>query len=145
MFLEAFPRPSPPRFIQILNRDTRMSLSDMSAYLSTGGTHWFTVSNVFASRPEEVVVYDSSYSSMSPSTAARLRKLYSNYDGMQVRLEQVQQQTDGTSCGQWAIAYAFDLALGLNPRRAKYDFGKMAGHLVSAFETATVTPFPRLN
>lgn len=34
----------------------------------------------------------------------------------QVRFERVQQQTDGTSCGRWA--FAFDLALGRNPRDA---------------------------
>ncbi|XP_042857329.1 uncharacterized protein LOC122243734 [Penaeus japonicus] len=144
MFLEPFPLPQPPRFIQIINRATPMSLSDMSAYHATGGSHWLTVSNIFAKEPEEVVVYDSNYSTISSSTRALLRKLYANYGDFKVRHERVQKQTDTTSCGKWAIAYAFDLALGHDPRRQRYDFGRMADHLVSAFETATVSRFPRL-
>ena len=33
----------------------------------------------------------------------------------------VQRQQDTTSCGRWAIAFAFDLALGYDPEATKYD------------------------
>ncbi|XP_047488974.1 uncharacterized protein LOC125039214 [Penaeus chinensis] len=143
MFLEPLAFPRAPRFIQIVNRDTAMSLNDMHAYRSTGGSHWLTISNVFASRPQDVVVYDSLYHDVSPSTKALLRQLYFLHGNTQVRFERVHKQTDGTSCGRWAIAFAFDLALGLNPRDAAYDVARMGGHLLAALESSQVTPFPR--
>jgi len=143
MFLEPLAFPQAPRFIQIVNRDTAMSVGDMRAYSSTGGSHWLTISNVFASRPNEVVVYDSLFDDASPSTKALLRQLYFLHGDAEVRFERVQQQKNGTSCGRFAIAFAFDLALGSNPRGAAYDVGRMGGHLLAALEGSQVTPFPR--
>ncbi|ROT64327.1 hypothetical protein C7M84_017737 [Penaeus vannamei] len=135
MFMEPFPEPQPPRFIQIVNRSTVMSLDDMSQYGVGAGSHWLTLSNVFGRRPDEVVVYDSYYGHLSPSSSALLSLLFARYPDASHRVERVQRQPDSTSCGKWAIAFAFDLALGINPGGRTYSFDAMSEHLIDAFRT----------
>ncbi|ROT73527.1 hypothetical protein C7M84_008034 [Penaeus vannamei] len=142
MFMEPFPEPQPPRFIQIVNRSTVMSLDDMSQYGVGAGSHWLTLSNVFGRRPDEVVVYDSYYGHLSPSSSALLSLLFARYPDASHRVERVQRQPDSTSCGKWAIAFAFDLALGINPGGRTYSFDAMSEHLIDAFRTGQVKPFP---
>ena len=63
----------PGRFIQVVNRDYDEHLDSMRAYLGKPkGTHWFVISNVFAEKANQVMVYDSFYQTISDSTKALL-------------------------------------------------------------------------
>ena len=79
---------------------------------------------------------------MSNSTKALLDLLYTNIPNYEVRFASVQQQQDNTSCGRWAIAYAFDLALGHDPAATEYDEAEMADHLQRCFDQGCVMAFP---
>ena len=68
-----------------------------------------------------MLVYDSMYNNMSGSTNALLDLLYANIPDYEVMFAPVQHQQDYTSCGRFAIAYAFDLALGHDPATTNYD------------------------
>ena len=68
-----------------------------------------------------MLVYDSMYNNISPSTNTLLNLLYANNLDYKVTFSSVQHQQDSTSCGRWAIAYAFDLALGNDPATTNYD------------------------
>ena len=90
-------------------------------YSVTGGSHWLVLSNVLAKNAHEVLVYDSMYNNTSSSTDTLINLLYANNPGYKVIFAKVQRQQDTTSCGRWAIAFAFDLALGYDPEATKYD------------------------
>ena len=82
------------------------------------------------------------YNDVSNSTNALLDKLYANIPDYEVNFASVQQQQDSTSCGRWAIAYAFDLALGNDPATTNYDEAYMADHLLLCFDQGCVMAFP---
>ena len=107
--------PVPGKFIQIIN--------DNYAY---GGSHWFVISNIFSKKNHEVIIYDSYYDSeaghITDSTRGILNRLYANFPSYEIiYAHREQHQGDTTSCGRWAIAYAYDLALGHNPAASRYD------------------------
>ena len=52
-------------------------------------------------------------------------------------------QVGGKDCGLYAIAYAFDLVLGLDPSESIFDQSKMRSHLVTCFEKQQLIEFPK--
>ena len=75
-------------------------------------------------------VYDSLYSGyLSDDLKGRLQKTYSYGKQLTVQLPRVQQQQGSSDCGLFAIAYAVDLALGLDPTVVKFDQSLMRQHL----------------
>ena len=60
-----------------------------------------------------------------------------------VDIQPVQQQTNGTNCGVFAIAYAVDLANDQDPTKIRYDEGKMREHLYDCLQVERLKPFPR--
>ena len=142
MFLEPLAAPVPGRFIQVVNRATAMSLASMADYNGMGGSHWLVISNVFSNKANQMVVYDSMYTSISNSNRALLEILYTNYPDYEFRFAKVQRQRDSTSCGRWASAFLFDLALGYDPAATRYNETKMAGHLLRCLDQGLVEIFP---
>ena len=62
-----------------------------------------------------------------------------------IQFEKVQTQSDGTSCGIYAAAFATDIALGKNPCKEKYskNVELMRHHFVSIVASNTLLPFTR--
>ena len=75
-------------------------------------------------------VYDSLYCGyLSDDLESQLKKIYDHSKQMTVQFPRVQQQQGSSDCGLFAIAYALDCALGLDPTTVKYDQSLMRQHL----------------
>ncbi|KAG0723403.1 hypothetical protein GWK47_042801 [Chionoecetes opilio] len=115
----------------------------MAEYGRQGGDHWLLLSSYGASRSGQLVLYDSLYSTVSTATAAlveQLQQLYSPPPGAVMR--PVQRQNDAYSCGLFAVAFAFSIALGQDPCAVRYHRAGMAPHLLRCLEQGVVLPFP---
>ena len=51
-------------------------------------------------------------------------------DNIKVRIEDVQQQKDGASCGLYAVAFATSLALGLDSRLQAFVYKSLRPRLI---------------
>ena len=118
--------------------------------LHTGSLHWICIANVFKEgclSPENVNLYDSlnSNGKINPHTQDQIADyLYlPNAPEIHVDVQPVQQQTNGTNCGLFAIAYAVDLAHKEDPTKIRYDERRMRSHLVECLTEGSLTPFPR--
>ena len=103
------------------------------------------MSNIFSKENNEVIIYDSYYDSIShitDSTWVILDILYAHFPYKVTFASRRQKQMDVTSCGRWAIAYAYDLALGHDPANTLYDEVVMIDHLFTCMNEGLVKPFP---
>ena len=66
-------------------------------------------------------------------TKRSMKKFYSS----------VQQQKGGSDCGVFAIAFAFDIAQGVDPQYVNYTQTEMRKHLKTCLQQDSVTAFPR--
>ena len=115
---------------------------DSLQILHTDGDHWVAVS-MFDTGDEDIVVYDSKYSSLSPSTQALLAKLvHTDKPTFTVKLANVTKQSGASDCGLYAIAYLIHIASGLNPSVVIFEQAKMRKHLIKCFEQKNIEPFP---
>ena len=53
-----------------------------------------------------------------------------------------QQQTNGSDCGLFAIAFATSLVLGSIPQDMTFDIAKMHPHLEACLRVGSMTQFP---
>ena len=60
-----------------------------------------------------------------------------------LKLEDIQNQQDGHSCGLCAIAFAVSICHQADPRRLICDRSAIRKHLLSCFTRGEITPFPR--
>ena len=127
-------------FVQILNLD----------YI-----HWLTISNIFSTHANEVKVYDSFFNNSSNSPIADLIRSKLNNLIMspserslneQIKLncsvEFVQQQSNISLCGVFAIAFAFDLCFGVDPTTRIYEESQMRLHLERCLNQNYFENFP---
>ena len=63
-------------------------------------------------------------------------------DDIQIDVAKVHQQTNGTDCGVFAIAFATHLAHGMDPSGVVFDVPEMRGHLIQCLEKNRMTIFP---
>ena len=56
----------------------------------------------------------------------------------------VQQQTNASDCGLFAIAFATSLVFGYDPQDINFDTTRMHAHLVACFRAGAITQFPCL-
>ena len=130
-------------FLQVVNRSAPLRLDSMADYNLLTGTHWLLLSSYGARRSGQMVVYDSMYNNLSTCTTAlvaQLQELHMPPPGAMMR--RVQHQNDGYSCGLFALAFAFSIAVGQDPCTVRYDRRSMAPHLVKCLEQGVVQPFP---
>ena len=119
--------------------------------LHDGCLHWVCISNIYVSpekREDSVDCYDSL--SSSKTVGAEIAKqtaqcLFTESPSLNIFLQPVQQQTNGTNCGLFAIAFATCLANGIDPTTVRFDERKLRKHLVSCMEEKKMTMFPILN
>ena len=115
---------------------------DSLQILHTDGDHRVAVS-MFDTGDEDIVVYDSKYSSLSPSAQALLAKLvHTDKPTFTVKLANVTKQSGASDCGLYAIAYLIHIASGLNPSVVIFEQAKMRKHLIKCFEQKNIEPFP---
>jgi len=60
-------------------------------------------------------------------------------------IESVQKQTDQVMCGLFAIAFACDLCLGIDPSIRNYDETKMREHLLKCLNQKYFEEFPQVS
>ena len=118
-------------FIQILNH---------------GNNHWITVTNIGMSTMSAVCVFDSlngkRFSHEMQKIIASI--LHPNKTEVLMKVEDVQFQEDGHSCGLFAIAFAVSLCHGDDPRKLVYSQPEMRQHLLTCLQNGEILPFPIL-
>ena len=95
-----------------------------------------------------VKVCDSLYDDLAGSTKVQLAQCYQTlideFGRLEVDIPPVQTQTGSVDCGLFAIAFAYELAVGNLPvHEVRFDQKKMRSHLLSCFEKRELTHFPQ--
>ena len=95
-----------------------------------------------------VKVCDSLYDDLAGSTKVQLAQCYQNlideFGCLEVDIPPVQTQAGSVDCGLFAIAFAYELAVGHQPvHEVRFDQTKMRSHLLSCFEKRELTHFPQ--
>ena len=67
--------------------------------------------------------------------------MLSTNDAVDVRFIDVEQQTNNSDCGVYAIAYATSLCFSEDISCIQYCVSKMRSHLVSCLEDGQMSPF----
>ena len=117
--------------------------------LIKGGNHWICISNVQSSL-DVCTVYDSGFTlyrytpedmKMLNLKIAMLFKTKNDF--VQVRFADVKQQTDGHSCGFFALAYSASLIGDNDPRREDYIQENLRQHASDCIEKGELSMFPK--
>ena len=118
--------------------------SEFIQILHNGKNHWLTISTI--GLPASTVnVYDSLYQSLSQCTIDQIcAVMFSTNDAVHVRFIDVEQQTNNSDCGVYAIAYATSLCSSEDISCIQYCVSKMRSHLVSCLEKGQMSPFPSI-
>ena len=103
--------------------------------LHTDGNHWIAASNIGCTTTEDIMVYDSMYTSISASTRQLLSQLvYTDKPTFSIRISPASKQSGNSGCGVYAIAFIISIAFGLDPALSVYDQNSMRDHLLTCFE-----------
>lgn len=111
--------------------------------LHTGSLHWICTSNI-GCREGYFTIYDSLYCGNIPSHVVKQICSIVHYMGRElcIRVAAVQQQTNGTNCGLFAIANATSLLHGIDPETVTFDEYQTREHLHNCIEGKKFLPFP---
>ncbi len=123
----------------------RVTKSDSIQIHNTGNLHWVTTTSIGKPRSCQARVCDSlAPSTISSSLATQIAQIYGtgNQGKLVVEISPVQQQEKGVDCGLFAIAFATDLAFGVNPAAASYDQRAMRKHFLQCLVSQKMEPFP---
>ena len=133
----------------VLNFSKHDGKSPYIQVLHTGSLHWVCISNMSENglvKADVVNLYDSLNNRGTVNTHVRDQIADILYvpsaPEIHVDIQPVQQQTNGTNCGVFAIAYAVDLANDQDPTKIRYDEGKMREHLMTVFKWKDLNLFP---
>lgn len=109
--------------------------------LHTGTDHWLCISSIGCS-PGVVHLFDSFYNDVILTEVEE--QTQDLLGGKQVHLVYVpvRQQTNGSDCGVFAIAFATCLAFGENPAHVTFDVPKMRPHLATCLKHKYISFFP---
>lgn len=128
----------PQRFLQIIHN---------------GELHWLTLTNFNSVNANQIHVYDSLpiESTYIDNGALKncLRKILKSPDeavdslSIECCVEPVQKQPDAKICGLFAIAFALDLCLDVNPASQVYDTTRMRSHLFECLKQNFLREFPK--
>ena len=91
--------------------------------LHTAGLHWVTVSTIRCKGNNKINLYNSVYHGISPQSEKQIASLHfvDNADHLEVSIPPVVQQTNGTDCGVYDIAFATVLCNNLDPTSRKFN------------------------
>ena len=107
--------------------------------------HWITVSTIHIdgasiAGANDVVIYDSLYSSVDEETMVVLKRLFGC--NMNVKMPVIQKQLGATDCGLFAIATAVALVNLVDPTLKVFNQSSMRHHLIKCFERKCFSMFP---
>ena len=110
-----------------------MATEPMNVYaIHTGGNHWAAVA--VHGREGQVIVYDSlNHGRLAVDVQEQMDRVL--LGSATYSLATMQQQTNVSDCGLYAIAAAFDLCEGMDPAGAQYDEGQLREHFAKCLET----------
>ena len=115
--------------------------SEFIQILHTSKNDWLIISTI-GLPASEINVYDSLYQSLSQCTIDQIfAVMFSTNDGVHVRFIDVEQQSNNSDCGVYAIAYATSLCFSENISCIQCCVSKMRSHLVSCLEDGQMSPF----
>ena len=112
--------------------------------LHTGSDHWVCISSI-GCFPGMVHLYDSLFHDViSQEIEDQTNDLLG---GSLVALDivSVQQQTNDSDCGVFAIAFATSLAFGTDPKHVTFDTCRMRPHLAACLKDKKLSTFPVFN
>ena len=105
------------------------------------GNHWVTSAS---DETGEVTLYDSLFlGDISQDVQAQLASIYrTEKDIREVKVASVYKQKSGCDCGLFALAFAVDVAPGIDPSYVRYRQSEMRQHLLQCILKGTITSFP---
>ena len=134
----------------VLNFSKHDGKSPYIQVLHTGSLHWICISNISVNglvKADVVNLYDSLNSRGTINTHIRDQiadfLFLPSAPEIHVDVQPVQQQTNGTNCGVFAIAYAVDLANNQDPKKIRYNESRMRQHLHDCLQAERLIPFPQ--
>lgn len=111
--------------------------------LNAGGNHWITVQHT---QSFSVNVFDSKFSTIPMDVKMQIAALLCcSSSRITTRVPKTQSQMGSSDCGVFAIAFATDLAFGLNPASHYYEQDKLRPHFIECLKSQQMTPFPSKN
>lgn len=122
-------------------RNSDVVTSEFIQILHTGSDHCVCVSSIGCS-PALVNLYDSLYHDVISQEVEEQTTDLLGGNLIKLNCVPVQQQTNSSDCGVFAIAVACCLAYGTDPSHVTFDVPKMRFHLAACFRSKTMTMFP---
>ena len=112
----------------------------------TDAFHWAVSTSIRCPKSCRAQILDSMSGDLSSSMQCQLAKIYGvtgKSDTMRVEISPVQQQAGSTDCGLFTIAFATDLAFGMDPVKISYQQSAMREHFVKCLENEKMEQFPQ--
>ena len=102
------------------------------------GCHGITVSTI-GCQPGEINVYDSLYTDVDENTKCKIKKALGSR--INFSMATVQRQVGVTDCGVYAVAFATNLAFGIESG-FRFQQDRLHPHSQMCFEQRCICPFP---
>ena len=109
--------------------------------LHTGSDHWVCVSSI-GCQPGLVNLYDSLYHDVISQEIEEQTNDLLGGGLISLDFVPVQQQSNGSDCGVFSIAFATCLAFATNPSFVTFDVVRMRSHLLACLKNGRMSMFP---
>ncbi|XP_022807132.1 uncharacterized protein LOC111344187 isoform X1 [Stylophora pistillata] len=114
---------------------------DFVQILHTGGNHWVCASSIGCEKGV-VNLYDSLFNDVILDDLEQQVESLVGEDFQGINVVPIQQQSNGSDCGVFAIAFATSLVYTLDPNIPQLNVSKMRLHLYACLKACLITPFP---
>ena len=130
------------------NLSWKVPTSDYVQILNADQNHWITITNIrpqsLSAQPSKdtVYVYDSLYDHVSEATKQLIAE-YHKADKLKIKVMNVQQQTNNSDCGAYAVAFAKSILDSQDPTHLTYISPRQ--HLAKHLPNGKLPEFPSSN
>lgn len=134
--IEGFQRPTlgPARNFDVVS-------GEFIQLLHTGSDHWVCISSI-GCLPGHVNLYDSLYHDIINQEVEEQTKDLLGGSLVAINFVPVQQQTNSSDCGVFAIAFATCLTFEVDPSQITFEIQRMRPHLASCLRNGALSLFP---